>query len=166
MQPHCIGKSETCVAGEDCSRPCPAGKFGPNCVHDCYCHNGNIHNRSPKKTKIQLYTCFYSHFYRRSALQPRRWQMQMQARLSSPSSRNIHPSISYGTYEFHIRYHHDHDDNHEETPGYAGARCEDLCPEGYFGQDCYQVVIRSFWSFGHVHNGHTDNHTLENCCAN
>ena len=87
----CIGKNETWVAGEDCSRPCPAGKFGPNCVHDCYCHNGNIHNRSPKKTKIQLYTCFYSHFYRRSALQSRRWQMQMQARLSSPSSRNIHP---------------------------------------------------------------------------
>ena len=69
-------------------------------------------------------------------------------------------------HQFHIRYHHDHGDNHEEKPGYAGARCEDLCPEGYFGQDCYQVVIRSFWSFGHLHNGHTDNHTLENCCAN
>ena len=33
---------ENCVAGEDCGRPCPPGKFGPNCVHDCYCHNGYI----------------------------------------------------------------------------------------------------------------------------
>ena len=30
------------IPGEDCSRPCPTGKFGPNCVHDCYCHNGYI----------------------------------------------------------------------------------------------------------------------------
>ena len=24
-------------------------------------------------------------------------------------------------------------------PGYAGNRCEDHCPEGYFGADCYQA---------------------------
>ena len=24
-------------------------------------------------------------------------------------------------------------------PGFAGNRCEDLCPEGYFGQDCYEA---------------------------
>ena len=33
-------------SGEDCGRPCPPGKFGPNCVHDCYCHNGNIQHIS------------------------------------------------------------------------------------------------------------------------
>ena len=47
----------------------------------------------------------------------------------------------------HLHDHNHYDHNHiifilfiiSSLSGYAGARCEDLCPEGYFGQDCYQV---------------------------
>ena len=52
----------------------------------------------------------------------------------------FHPADQHDHFD---HWHHHHDFVH---PGYAGARCEDLCPEGYFGQDCYQVLyILSIW---------------------
>jgi len=26
--------------GEHCTKSCPTGRFGPDCVHECFCHNG------------------------------------------------------------------------------------------------------------------------------
>ena len=26
--------------GDHCTKSCPSGRFGPDCVHECFCHNG------------------------------------------------------------------------------------------------------------------------------
>jgi len=39
--------------GGDCSQPCPIGTFGPNCAHECYCHNGATCNRVDGKCKCK-----------------------------------------------------------------------------------------------------------------
>jgi len=39
--------------GIDCSVPCPIGKFGPNCAHECYCHNGATCNPVDGKCKCK-----------------------------------------------------------------------------------------------------------------
>ena len=55
----------------------PSGTFGPNCTHQCYCHNEATCNPVDGRCKCRA--------------------------------------------------------------GYTGTRCEELCPEGYWGEDCYRA---------------------------